>query len=276
MRVNFYDHHMFLDKECIVERPFLATILKRPNSPVNSSVSKEESERMRGWSCGSNGSTISAKNRGSCYNCGRLDHFMRDCRAGITGAKSPTLANNSVNAIADISEIEFVGFMNQNVSAPYIQVKILDKVYNALLDNGSPCSFIRDMILKDIIGLDEQAVACVRKYRFLKGEYTCLKVISLEVDYLMGKVPSDLYLVPGKDKTLHFLYATDINIHVGLNGCTHKDENKLHHFLDREIVLKEIEKSPDIDSSEEIKSDFLGIHLFDESGVFATFEHFDS
>ena len=123
-------------------------------------------------------------------------------------------------------------------------------------------------------------MAWVRKFRFLKGEYTCLEFISLEIDYLMGKVPLDLYLVPGRDKTFilgrDFLYATDINIHVGLNSWIHKDENKLHHFLDKETVLKEmIEKSPDVDSSEEIKSDFLGIHLFDDNGVLATFEHFD-
>jgi len=257
------------------------TTLKRPNSPVNSSVSKEESERMRRWSGGSNGSTGSAKIRGSCYNCGGLDHFMTDCREGIDRLRlSPTIGNKSVNAVADILEDEFVGFTNQNATAPYIQVRILDKVYNALLDTGSPCSFIGDNILQDIEGLDAKAVACVRKFRFLKGEYTCLKVISLEIDYLMGEVPLDLYLVPGRGKALilgrDFLYATDINIHVGLNGWTHKDEKKLHHFLDREIVLKEIEKSPDIDSSEEIKSDFLGIHLFDDNWVFATFEHFDS
>jgi len=255
------------------------TILKRPNSPVNSSVSKEESERMRRWSEGNNGSTSSAKIKGPCNNCGGLDHFMRDCQAGIKGVKSPTLANKSVNAIADISEIDFVGFTAQNISAPYIQVKILDKVYNALLDTGSPCSFIGDEILKDIEGLDEKAVACVRKFRFLKGEYTCLEVIPLEVDYLMEKIPLDLYFVPDRGKTIilgrDFLYATDINIYVGLNGWTHKDDSKLHHFMDREIVLKELEKSPDLDSSEEIESDFLGIHLFDEDGVFANFEDFD-
>jgi len=252
------------------------TILKRPDSPVNSSVSKEESERMRSWSRGSTGS---AKIKGSCYNCGGLDHFMRDCRAGIKGVKSPTLANKSVNAVADISEIDFVGFTAQNISAPYIQVKILDKVYNALLDTGSPCSFIDDNILKDIIGLDEKAVACVRKFRLLKGEYTCLKVILLGVDYLMGKISLDLYLVPDRGKTIilgrDFLYATDITIHIGLNGWTHKDDSKLHHFLDREIILKEIEKSPDFNSSEEKKSDFPSFHLFDENRVFATFEDFD-
>jgi len=253
--------------------------LKRPDSLVNSSVSKEESERTRRWSGGSNGSTISAKNKSLCYNCGGLDHFMRDCRADIKGAKSPTLANKSVNAIADISEIEFVGFTAQNISAPYIQVRILDKVYNALLDTGSPCSFIDDNILKDIIGLDEKAVACVRKFRFLKGEYTCLKVISLEVDYLMGKIPLDLYFVPDRGKTIilgrDFLFATDINIYIGVNGWTHKDDSKLNHFLDRGIVHKEIEKSPDSDSSEEINLDYLAIHLFDENRVFAAFEDFD-
>jgi len=255
------------------------TILKRPNFPVNSSVSKEESERTRRWSEGSNGSTNSAKIKGSCYNCGGLDHFMRNCQADINGVKSPTLANKSVNAVADISEIDFVGFTAQNISAPYIQVRILDKVYNALLDTGSPCSFIGDEILKDIEGLEEKAVACVRKFRFLKEEYTCLKVIPLEVDYLMRKVPLDLYFVPDRGKTIilgrDFLYTTDINIYIGLNGWTHKDDSKLHHFMDREIVLKELEKSPDLVSSEEIESDFLGIHLFDENGVFANFEDFD-
>jgi len=218
------------------------TILKRPNSPVNSSVSKEESERMRRWSEGNNGSTTSAKIKGPCNNCGGLDHFMRDFRAGITGAKSPTLANKSVNAIADISEIEFVGFTAQNISAPYIQVKILDRVYYALLDTGSPCSFIGDEILKDIEGLEEKAVACVRKFRFLKGEHTCLKVISLEVDYLMGKIPLDLYFVPDRGKTIilgrDFLYATDINIYVGLNGWTHEDENGVFaNFEDFDLQL---------------------------------------
>jgi len=105
---------------------------------------------------------------------------------------------------------------NLVLDCPTIQIQILGKKIKALVDTGSPFSFVGPDVIELIQANNLVTSPCWVPIKFLYGSYVCEECIELSVFYKSGVLSHKFFVVPGNMQTVllgrDFIVATGIKI----------------------------------------------------------------
>jgi len=137
---------------------------------------------------------------------------------------------------------------------PLIIITINGKKFPALIDSGSPSSFISSEFLdpEHLKAIPKHSIQ--RRFRMLTGFIDCIQGTHLDVQYPGNQILQFFHLVPIPMHCIilrrDFLFNTNIDLHIGLRGWSAGGESsKIHPFYDpsptsRQSIDSQDDKNP--------------------------------